>query len=226
MQGSEGPVLGSMKLARRGGESQEEPSPPVRVRCLLCEQVIEVPQPEEPAELVCPSCGVTFRYTPRPLYSEAPLTIDNGPLDRWLAGQPIQPRLPGRWEQFRTWASQSPWLVRSTLVLLAALMATSVVSFLAYRHACDRLSQAKAEIRQLQQHAQQVATQSLEAEQLARERQTELQREMAARLAAETRAREADTLRRKADEARQVAERRLSRRDQDNPFRETALTSQ
>jgi len=146
-------VFGEITLAR-SSPLQIRPAETARVCCPMCRSATEVPRRREPAECRCASCGMTLTH---PTGGEPP--GPQGPLDRWLAGEPIRARrLTGR-ERLRRWLAERPYLVGLSAVLLASLAAASILTGLAYRSACQRLHLATQELQQIQRQQEPAAAQ-------------------------------------------------------------------
>ena len=141
-------VIGEIRLAPHvilGATARSAEVAPVR--CPLCAAAVEPPQDQGPGDLACGTCGMTFPFASR--QSSDPRQ-PQGPFERWLAGEPIQRRLPSGWERFRRWCAERPYLVGVTAVMLPALIAVAILSILACQDARSQLRQATQELEQFQ----------------------------------------------------------------------------
>lgn len=141
-------VFGEIRLARPAKAEVEEPLPePRRVNCPLCKNVIVVPDEQKPADLNCILCGMTFRFAPPQEPVAEPL---RSPLENWLSGKPLKARRLNKWQQFRRWCAERPYLVGTTAGMLMLLTLISWLSISAYRNACLHLREASQQLEQWQ----------------------------------------------------------------------------
>lgn len=141
-------VFGEIRLARPAKAEVEAPLPePRRVHCPLCKNVIVIPDEQKPADLDCILCGMTFRFTPQ---QESVTDPPRSPLENWLSGKPLKLRRLNKWERFRRWCAERPYLVGTTAGMLMVLTLISWLSISAYRNACLHLREASQQLEQWQ----------------------------------------------------------------------------
>ena len=89
--------------------------------------------------------GVTRRKAEEQTVAAKPTLAKLDPLDRWLAGESIQPKNLTEKQQFANWLRRHPQFTTAVLAFLVAAVVVPVASFNAYRRTALALEQATIE---------------------------------------------------------------------------------
>ena len=103
----------------------------------------------------CPTCGFDFSQLGEARRKSARLETKSGvskldtskmdPVDRWLAGETIQPKHLSDWERVSIWIRQHPHLSSLSAAVLIAALAIPIASLVAYSRTAEALRLATIE---------------------------------------------------------------------------------
>ena len=119
-------------------------SGPAPRRCPLCAGELPLAPDASVGAASCPSCGFDVsqlgetRRKPVPVPSK-PANERLDPLDRWLAGETIEPKCLSDRECFVNWMRQHPRVSGLAVVVLLAAVIIPVASLVAYRRSAEAL---------------------------------------------------------------------------------------
>src|SRR5262245_32903623 len=114
-------------------------------RCPLCGRVSALPHGEQAASRICPTCGLDFeqleglREKSSVRSGAKPSSQANDPIDRWLAGEPMQPPRLSEWQRAMIWVRQHPRALCAMGAVLVVLLSVTLGSLYAYYHAANEL---------------------------------------------------------------------------------------
>lgn len=126
---------------------------PRHVRCPLCRSTVDTSDCADDGQVACEACDLSFNVldtVQRQRQLEAaraaaanptdPAPAD--PLQKWLAGSPLEPLKRTIFQEALIWAGRHRWLVGSTVACVLVLAATAVCLSLACRNLADAGRQA------------------------------------------------------------------------------------
>ncbi len=190
----------------------------LRVECPLCRTIVEKRATDGPAQWTCHHCGLRFQGdSVAPGGQPTPNRKASGlaPLDRWLAGEPIQVSAPSNGQRMARWCRKhvgATALAASAAVLLLAGAVVGAVGYTATTSQLHHVERARFEAEQKRRAAEQIAAKQgrlavkRKRELEAVRRQAEAHR--AAREDVERRLHETERLRAQAEQERLLAEQR------------------
>ena len=157
----------------------------VLTSCPLCREEFEVFSTSGTTEATCPACGLQFSFdspaatAPAPQQEPTAAEPPGGDLDRWLAGDPIQPHwLNDRqrlWRMCRHRPYVSGLLASSVLAVLAVAVTTTAL----YCYTSIKLNRSDFQRQQAQQRHRYAESIVAEKTQLAVEKQQQAENEEA-----------------------------------------------
>jgi len=134
-------------------------------RCPLCACELPLVSIAGSGSASCAICGFDFgqvgvtrrKAEEQAVAAKAP-SAPLDPLDRWLAGESIQPKHLTEREQFTNWLKRHPQLTTALAAFLVAAILAPIASFTAYRRTAVELERATKECRAIKDERQGLET--------------------------------------------------------------------